>query len=132
MSNHTIHWAAPVTILLALTAGVAFSIGHHFFYNSLHGQTVAGQDYNLLGSQIPSQQLHIIGGTAFAFLVNFSLGTALATVYSQIFWRAALRGKTTLEGLDATFHARSNGLALFKVWFWRSYPVLFCFAVVTW
>ena len=132
--NVHIHWQAPATVVLALGAGILFAAGHHLFYNSLDGRPAPDVGYNILGSNVSSQQLNIAGGTAFAFLVKACLVTALATAYAQLFWRAMLEQsrEVTLERLDTAFSVLFNVHHLVKVWIWWHYPVLFALALIAW
>ena len=132
MASRHMHWLAPTTILSALIAGILFALGHHFFYSSLSGHAVGNANYHILGTSISHQEINTTAGTAFAFLVNFALGAAIATAYAQAFWRAVLRRKATLESLDATFSVLSDALSLAKVWIWWHYPLLLCVALIAW
>ncbi len=132
MAQKGIHWLAPTTVAVALLAGVLFAVGHHLFYASLRGQPVHNDDLKVLGGNISRQQINITAGTIFAFLVNFCLGTALTTAYAQVFWKALLRQRATLETWDAAFSATSNIFFIGKVWVWWHFPLLGAFAIIAW
>ena len=132
MPPKQIHWLAPTTVVLALGAGVLFAVGHHLFYSGLHGEAVHNQDFNLLGANVSTQQINITAGTVFAFLVNFSLETALATAYTQLVFRKLMYRKATLETWDATYGALSNMFYLAKVWVWWQLPLMCCIALISW
>jgi hypothetical protein len=129
-----IPWQAPAAIIVSLAAGISFAIGHHLFYNHLHGQEARPTGYKILGSDISPQQLNVAIGTAFAFLVKASLVTALSTAYLQLLWRALLRAArgSKLGDLDTCFSALNNIISLGKVWVWWRLPLLFLLAVVAW
>ena len=127
-------WQAPATIIASLFMGVMLAIGHHLFYNSLHGRQARTDGYKILGSDISPQQMAVAGGTALAFLVKSALVTALSTAYLQLLWRALLRkaNGSKLGDLDAAFSGLNNIVSISKIWVWRRLPLLFSLAVVAW
>ena len=132
MAPRRIHWLAPTTVLLTLAAGVLFAVGHHLFYWSLEGTPVPDNDYSIFGTNVSRQQVNIGAGTAFAFLVNFALASALATAYAQAFWRIMSRTGTTLESLDTLYSAIGDMSQLLKVHVWWRYPLLLGLAIIAW
>ena len=109
-----IHWLVPTSILSCLGFGILCALGHHFFYRSLQGTPAQNEAIAILGSSVSQQQLNVVVGTAFAFLVNAAPAGAVSTAYIQLFWftlRQATQPKT-LETLDAMFAALSNALSL--------------------
>lgn len=131
-NSQRIHWLAPATVLFALTAGILFALGHHLFYAGLNGKEVQSDHLDFLGTHVSKQQFNITVGTIFSYLVNFFLGTALATAYAQVFWRALLKSHATLETWDTAFSANANIFFLGKVWIWWQFPLLFVVLVVAW
>lgn len=129
-----IPWQAPATIILSLAAGVLLAIGHHLFYNHLHGRSARTDGWQILGSDVSPQQLNIAIGTAIAYLVKTFLVLALSTAYLQLLWRALLRAArgSTLGDLDTAFSGLSNLISLSKVWVWWRLPLLFALALVAW
>lgn len=127
-------WQAATTIILSLTAGVLLAVGHHVFYDNLHGRQAGADDWEILGSRVSPQQLNIAIGTALAYLVKTFLLLALSTAYLQLIWRSLLRTSKgfTLGDLDIVFSGLSNIISVAKVWVWRKLPLLFALAVVAW
>lgn len=132
MPTRQIHWLAPTTVLFALAAGVLFALAHHLFYSSLRGQPVESEDVDLLGFDVSTQQINITAGAVFAFLVNFSLGTALATAYTQLVFRRLIHRKTTLETWDSAYGALGNVFYLVKVWIWWQFPLMCLLVIIGW
>lgn len=81
MSSHwrisNIYWRAPASILLTFLVGLAFALGHHYFYRSLDGMGVSTAAFD--------QEYNIGIGTAFAFLVRACLVIAVGDTYWQVF-----------------------------------------------
>ena len=132
MAKRHIHWAVPTTCLAGLIAGVLFALGHHLFYSSLAGNAAADGQFTILGSKVPRQQINIAGGTAFAFLVNFCLGSAMTTAFFQVFWRDMLQRTTTLEILDATSSVISDLSQFIKLRLWAHHLLLLLLAIIAW
>ena len=132
MPKRQIHWQAPATVVLALGAGALFAVGHHLFYSSLQGQAVRNQDVDLLGTYVSSQQINITAGNVFAFLVNFSLGTALATAYTQLVFKNLMHRKATLGTWDAAYGGLGNVFYLVKVWIWWQFPLMCGLVILGW
>lgn len=134
VSTSQIHWYAPATIVVALILGVLFSLGHHIFYQSLAGTQAFNNEYDFYVTKVSPQQLNTSVGTAFAFLVNFTLVAAISTGYIQLFWRSMiyLRKDVSLDALDTTFSALGNIFAIFKIKTWYRHPFLFLVACCCW
>lgn len=130
----SVPWQAPTTIIFSLIAGLLLAVGHHLFYNRLHGQQASPDGFKILGSHVSPQQLNIAIGTAIAYLVKTFLVLALSTAYLQLLWRALLKATrgSTLGDLDTAFSGLSNLISLSKVWVWWRAPLLFCLALVAW
>ena len=129
------HWQTPAATCAALICGILFAIGHHLFYQSLGGRPASSDVYNILGTEVSSQQLNIAGGTAFALLVKTSLVVALTNVFVQLFWQTIRKQKSrevTLDSLDTIFDSLNNVFTLFKAWVWWRYPVLFILVLISW
>jgi hypothetical protein len=133
-SAQSTSWLVPTSIAIAMAVGVLSAIAHHLFYSSLAGKPAPATDvgYRVLGTHVSKQQVNIIAGTAFAFLVKAALGVALSVAYVQLFWKALLHPNNppTLATVDTAFSALSNTLALLKVWAWWRYPLLFGIALI--
>ena len=132
MTIRQIHWQAPATVVLALGAGALFALGHHLFYSSLQGKAVQNQDVDLLGTKVSSQQINITAGNVFAFLVNFSLGTALATAYVQLVFKNLMYRKANLATWDAAYGGLGNLFYLVKLWIWWQFPLMCCIVIIGW
>lgn len=79
-----LHWLMPSLMVGSLLAGISFAIGHHIFYSKLKDQTVRGDGYKIIGTQLSDQQFNTAVGTAFAFLVRTCLVLATTAAYAQI------------------------------------------------
>lgn len=136
--KHDIHWFGPVSMLAALLAGLAFALGHHFFYSKLDGHAVPLGSYKVSGydSGISKQQSHFTLGTAFAFAVKACLVLAISTAYIQLFWKS-LAGQLshkpfTIRSIDKAYSALSNATLLVNLPGWRRFPLLLTMALTTW
>lgn len=138
LKDHQIHWFGPVSMLLGSFAGIAFSLGHHFFYNSLHGEEIPSGNYNVgeRDSGISRQQTNVAVGTALAFAVKTCLVLAVSTAYAQLFWRSLNRQTSskafTLQNIDMAYSALRNAVLLLNYTGWRRFPLLFILALATW
>jgi len=121
-------------MVASLLLGCLFAIGHHLFYQSLAGKLVTADSYNILGSNITSQQVNTAAGTAFAFLVRACLVFSVSLAYLQAVWNAAkgTRRPMTLANIDALLSALSNALALTNVFAWWKWPLLLLVALIAW
>lgn len=128
------HWKTPSAIVASLLCGVAFALGHHFWYLSLAGTEAPTGNYNFATASLSKQQLHLAVGTALAFLVKSSLVAAISTAYLQFVWRTAetSSGGTAINVLDTLFAALQNAFALFKLHIWYRYPLIFLLCAIAW
>ena len=118
-----IHWRAPAIMVAGLLAGIAFALGHHFFYRRFEGQAVKSE----------SQQRWITrGGTAFAFLVKMSLAIATSTEYIQQVWKRLGERAVRVEGVDAMFVGLRDLSAFVNLKLWLGNPMLLALALITW
>ena len=99
-------WQAPTFMVTCATAGLALAIGHHFYYQSLHG-TAAGSSMR--------QQWAIKLGTAFSVIVLVLFKTTYDTAYHQYVWTLFKRRAYTLDALDKLF-ALTSSLVGFTSW----------------
>lgn len=132
MASRQIYWLAPTTVAVAFSAGVLFALGHHLFYSNLNGRFVSDDQYNVLGTQISRQSINLTAGIAFSYLVNFSLATAVATAYVQVFWRDMLHRKVTLDNLNIASSGLTNAFSFLKVRVWWDHRLLCGLAIVAW
>ncbi|KAM0714117.1 hypothetical protein Q7P37_011081 [Cladosporium fusiforme] len=134
-SRRHIHWVTPTTILFALLAGLAFALGHHFFYARLSGQPAPVGYHQIRGLKRSKQQVNIAVGTAFAFLVKTALAIAIAASYMQLFWRLLKTSKkpTLLPDVDTAFSLLQDFTALCRWSSWRKqYIILTPIALICW
>jgi hypothetical protein len=133
LHDRDIYWLAPVSMLAALLAGIAFAAGHHAFYNYLNDREVPSGDYSM---NVSKQQTNAALGTAFAFAVKTCLVLAVSTAYVQIFWKHLTARSTgqplTLKNVDKSYSALRNALLLVDIPGWRSFPLLFTMALTAW
>jgi hypothetical protein len=130
----SIHLRTPLYMLGMLLSGVLLSLGHHLFYQSLHGKPIATDEE---GAQHFSQRVNVAIGTAFAFLVKSALVVSVNMAYYQFFWKMAKQASSltngpTLKWLDTAFSGASNALLLLKVPMWLRSPLLFAMASAIW
>lgn len=126
--------SSPYIITVSLTAGIAFALGHHFFYNNLHGAPVSSGEYDLGIGSVSPQQLNVAGGTALSFLCKACLVVAISTTYVQLFWRnvAHCKDGNTLQTLDTWYSALDDLSFVGKPWAWWRNPLLSLVAAVVW
>jgi hypothetical protein len=136
MTGHEgIYWLAPSQILTSFAVAIALAVGHHYFYEHLSGQIAPTGSYTFGHSNMSKQQLNIAIGTAFAFAFKAVLAWALASSYTQLFWRVL---KTSLKAVrvgdaDAAFSLLHDILAFFRASTWRrQYLVLVPIATIFW
>jgi hypothetical protein len=132
MNANGIHWRAPMAIVASLLAGSLFAIGHHVFYRSQAGNEVRSTNYNVAGITVSPQQVNIAVGTAFAFLVQSCLTTAVAVAYAQVLWTKCIGRPAQLKTLDTIFSAMSNAFQLFRLTAWWNFRLLFMLALIAW
>jgi hypothetical protein len=127
--THGIHWTTSATILTAWVSGILLAVGHHLFYNSLDGKSVAA-GYLLDG--LSRQQLSFALGTMFAFIVNSLLALALSTSYLQIVWKTIKQRETPLPTIDTIFSGTVTIFSLRRLDIWWRYPLLSLLALAFW
>jgi hypothetical protein len=111
-------------MLATFASGIAFAIGHHFFYQSLDGTPVNSTTFD--------QQINIGIGTAFAFLVRALLVVAVGVAFVQVLWRSLLNERIAVSRIDSMSQLLTSLFALcnFKT-LWQ-YPVLAVLATISW
>ena len=132
-----IHWWTPCLMMLSLVSGILFALGHHLFYNSRVNKAISTDDYIIMGTRHPGQQVNIAVGTAFAFLVKAAFILAVSTAYYQVFWKMAKqKSKTekhpTLRWLNAAFSSTTNVMSLLSTPMWCRYPLPFFMVATVW
>lgn len=111
-------------ILLTFVAGLAFALGHHAFYYSLHGQPVEDHLF--------TQQINLAVGQAFAFLVRASLVISIGVSYWQVFWGTVLHGTFALSQVDVLAGMLGSVLDLLDLRASRTRPILVALALLSW
>ncbi|KAK6436851.1 hypothetical protein LTR95_006953 [Oleoguttula sp. CCFEE 5521] len=102
-----VDWRAPTIITVAYTVGLAFAIGHHYFYASLAATFV--------DSSIFSQQHNL----------------AIATFW-QIFWRTLFRQNMPLKTADALAGLLGSIIDMASPRVWLASPLLVFIAAMAW
>ncbi|ETS77828.1 hypothetical protein PFICI_09890 [Pestalotiopsis fici W106-1] len=119
----------------ALLGGVAFAIGHHFFYQSLDGQApshdTSDRLYGLM-QNLSGQQTNIAVGTLLAFLVKALLGIAISRAQDQFSWKAIKGRPTELRLIDSLLSAQHSIVDVLNIRLWGRHPVAMIIAVVYW
>jgi hypothetical protein len=130
----SIHWLAPTTMVSTLVGSCLLALGHHLFYNRLNGEPVPTRSYHFARTSISRQQYNTAIGTALAFLVRTLLAVAVATAYTQIFWRNAKSSKRspTLRELDWASGTLDNVFNLLNFKTGLKYPTLIVLALLFW
>ena len=118
------HWKAPTTMLAAFAIGVAFAIGHHFFYQSLDGTPLDSATFD--------QQINTAVGTAFAFLVRASLSVAIGVAFVQVLWRRLLAQSITVSRIDSMTQLLTSLFDLLNLKTLWQHPVLAVLAIISW
>lgn len=129
-----VHWVAPAIILASLISGIVIAVGHHLFFQSLHGKRAPTNGYMVWGTEVSRQEMNTAIGTAFAFLVKVALVSAVSTAYIQLIWRTLVHSSkaATIGHLDVLFSGISNIISLFTLTTWWRYPLLFITVLVAW
>ena len=130
----SIHWLAPTLMMSTAVAGIVFAAMHHAFYSSLQHNLVKTKPQNLAGFETTEQQINIILGTAFAFLVKAFLATSVGIAFIQVFWKALTGSNNafTLSRVDTIYSLPSSVISLFFVHHWWRSPLPFLMAVIIW
>ncbi|KAL6791487.1 hypothetical protein GGI42DRAFT_335764 [Trichoderma sp. SZMC 28013] len=117
------HWAVPSLMVSCLVCGIAFALGHHFFYSSLNAKIVQ--------SNI-EQEWNIRIGTGLAFLVKTCLTAAAGFAYTQLLWTTLRSRHATLKGVDAMFSVTTNAWEFLTLELWRKGFGLVLIAGILW
>ena len=131
------HWVTPCVMVFSILIGIAFALGHHFFYASLENKPTATSDYTLYGTHYPGQQVNIAVGTAFAFLARSAFVLAISTAFYQVFWKkmkhdSRHKKPPSLQKVDVVYSGPTNLVSLFNFSVWLQYPLLFLMVLSMW
>ncbi|QDS72737.1 hypothetical protein FKW77_003922 [Venturia effusa] len=119
-----IHWKAPSIMISSLLLGLAFILGHHFFYQSLH--------HTPTGGAVFEQQINTGIGTAFAFIVRMFLVIAIGTAYWQLFWHQVKARPTPVAQLDTMSSILGSVLEFFSIRTMVRFPLMAFMAAIIW
>lgn len=126
------HRAMGIMVMMLLF-GAAFSIGHHFFYQSLSGKPPPSSVYfSRFGGGLTGQQFNLAVGSVFAFLVNSALGAVITTAADQALW-ATIRTKTLKLGTIDNLATVTTGIwSVFDFRLWRDSPIRMLLVTILW
>lgn len=117
-------WRAPLTMGVALLAGLGFSLAHHFMNQSLNGTPV---------TEVSISQTWVSRfGTALAFLVKMCFTVAVGVAYVQHQWWKSHRRAFSVRELDALTTVLSNVFSFVTSCVWLSSPLLTIVALISW
>lgn len=129
--NH-LHWQTPTLLLCSFLVGVTLAIGHHCFYQSLHGKEVSAGSISIIGVQATQRQLVSVAGVSIAFVFKASLVLCASVAYIQLFFRANRTRAFTIETLDHWYAALEDVRSLFCISTYYRYPLLTLVALTAW
>ncbi|KAF2138914.1 uncharacterized protein K452DRAFT_275818 [Aplosporella prunicola CBS 121167] len=118
-----IHWIPPAIMVSLLIAGIAFAVGHHFFYQSLDDTLVTSSS---------QQKWTIRIGTGMAFLVKATLAAAVGVAFTQYLWMIARRKAMAVGSLDSMFSLTSNPLSFANLEVLFKAKLLVLLALASW
>ncbi|BCR91321.1 uncharacterized protein ACHE_70164A [Aspergillus chevalieri] len=126
--------SAPILMVSSFLAALAFSIGHHAFYQRLNDKSVLNSSpFSLTKSyHVSDQQVNVSVGTFFAFLVKALLGVAVSTVFDQFAWKSIKDHTSRIGSIDDLFSVLKNGFMILNFPLWRHYPVSMLLACIAW
>ena len=111
-------------MLLSLLAGVALTVGHHFFYARFDGLQV---------DNVSMSQTWIIRiGTGFAFVVKTLLVVATSIAFVQQQWLALSHRSFKIRQIDTLTSVLSNALLFCESRIWLRFPLLTLLAGIAW
>ncbi|KAF4772845.1 hypothetical protein HER10_EVM0000642 [Colletotrichum scovillei] len=114
------YWHPSWNMYFFLFAGIAFALGHHFFYAGLDGTEANGQIRMLRY------------GAALSFLSKASLGSAVILAFRQRVWMTVRRKMLTLAAVDSLFAAAEDMTAIFNIEVFRQARIAMILAIYVW
>ncbi|WYZ41115.1 hypothetical protein EsH8_V_000010 [Colletotrichum jinshuiense] len=114
------YWHPSWNMYFFLFAGIAFALGHHFFY--------AGLD----GTEASSQIRMLRYGAALSFLSKASLAAAVILAFRQRVWMTVRRKMLTLAAVDSLFAAAEDMTAVFNFEIFRQARIAMILALYVW
>lgn len=118
-----IHWYSPALMVGLFLLGIASSIAHHLFYQSLHNTDVESS---------LSQEWAIRIGTGLAFITKASLAAAIGVAYTQRLWVTLRQKAITMQGVDDLFLMTVDPTAFFNWEVLKVAKLLFLMAASMW
>lgn len=116
-------WSAVAIMVTGFLTGIAFACGHHFHYQTLHGQEVG---------TIEQQQWAIRIGSFFAVATGRCLRIAISSAYIQYVWQRLKHKATCPTTVDNAFEALSSVLAFGCLALFKTMYVGIVMLVVFW
>ncbi|KAF2139835.1 uncharacterized protein K452DRAFT_274310 [Aplosporella prunicola CBS 121167] len=118
-----LHLLAPIMMMVTFLLGIAFSLGHHFYYTWLDGQIVLSTN---------RQQWALRFGNVFAFLAKVCFCSAAQIAFTQWLWRTVRREYISIRGIDAAFSLNETLLSFLNLEMLLKIRVGALLAVVIW
>ena len=113
-----------VWMILSFISGVAFAVGHHFFYARFNDRRVDRTSI--------SQNWIVRIGTGFAFVTQTLLVISASIAFVQYQWLTTRAKPFKIRQIDNMSSILGNVLGFFQSRIWLRFPVLTALAVVTW
>ncbi|ROT43789.1 hypothetical protein SODALDRAFT_47877 [Sodiomyces alkalinus F11] len=114
------YWRPSYNMYFFLLAGVAFAMGHHVFYASLHGD-------------LASDQLRMLRyGAALSFISKACLATSVILAFRQRVWLTVRRKVMSLGAVDSLFAAVDDLSAIVNPELFRHARVAILLAIYVW
>uniref|UniRef100_L2FSB5 Formylmethionine deformylase-like protein n=1 Tax=Colletotrichum fructicola (strain Nara gc5) TaxID=1213859 RepID=L2FSB5_COLFN len=113
-------WHPSWNMYFFLFAGIAFAMGHHFFYKHLDG------------SEATNQLRMLRYGAALSFLSKASLASAVILAFRQRVWMTVRRKMLTLAAVDSLFAAAEDMSAIFNFEVFKQARVAMVLALYIW
>ncbi|KAF4885999.1 hypothetical protein CGCF415_v015270 [Colletotrichum fructicola] len=113
-------WHPSWNMYFFLFAGIAFAMGHHFFYKHLDG------------SEATNQLRMLRYGAALSFLSKASLASAVILAFRQRVWMTVRRKMLTLAAVDSLFAAAEDMTAIFNFEVFKQARVAMILALYIW
>ena len=107
----------------SLLVGLAFALGHHYFYQHWNRRLVSSDDQQEWLTRI---------GTGFAFLVKMFWAIAASTAYIQCLWLSLGSEEVRIGNVDSMFDILGNAWKFLDVKLWLRHPFLAALAGATW
>ena len=111
-------------MVLSLVNGIAFAVGHHFFYASFDGHPV--------DETSTCQDWIIRIGTGMAFIAKTLFVVAASIAYIQHQWLTMGSKPFKIRQIDTMSNILGDALGFFGTRIWLRFPVLSLLAGLTW